>query len=161
MSKFEPQFFKIGDKLLAYKNRLFEVVQYKLDEGKDKNQIIKELKDEFEPTIDVMKEIECKFFKEADIRKTPGKREWKVLTEKGKPMGTYDSPEDAKTRLQQMEMFKHMKGDIEIEGQDLSKSQVGDDIVVGDEVGEVITNTDTLIQIRLPDGQIKEIPKIK
>ena len=46
----------------------------------------------------------------AIIRKTPGKDEWAVKSHKGKSLGKYDSKAKAEKRLQQVEMFKHMKG---------------------------------------------------
>lgn len=46
----------------------------------------------------------------AIIRKTPGKEEWVVKSHKGKSLGKYDSKAKAEKRLQQVEMFKHMKG---------------------------------------------------
>lgn len=45
----------------------------------------------------------------AIIRKTPGKNEWCVKAKSGKSMGCYNSKAKAKKRLQQVEMFKHMK----------------------------------------------------
>lgn len=41
------------------------------------------------------------------IRKINGK--YVVLSEKGRKMGTYDTEEEAKKRLQQIEYFKHKK----------------------------------------------------
>jgi len=43
------------------------------------------------------------------IKKTPNKQEWCVVSEKGKSMGCYSSEKEAKERLQDVEMFKHMK----------------------------------------------------
>lgn len=40
------------------------------------------------------------------IRKVGSK--WKVMSESGKVLGTYDTEEEAKKRLQQIEMFKAM-----------------------------------------------------
>lgn len=48
--------------------------------------------------------------KSAVVRKVPGKEKWRVLSEKGKSLGEYDSKAKAETRLKQIEMFKHMKG---------------------------------------------------
>jgi hypothetical protein len=42
------------------------------------------------------------------IRKLPNGK-WRVLSEKGRNLGTYNSHEAAKERLKQVEMFKHMK----------------------------------------------------
>lgn len=47
-------------------------------------------------------------FKIAYIRKLPNGK-YRVFSEKGKNLGTYDSHSEAKKRLQQIEMFKHMK----------------------------------------------------
>lgn len=44
------------------------------------------------------------------IRKVPGKNKWRVLSKKGKSLGEYTSKAKAEARLQQVEMFKHMKG---------------------------------------------------
>ena len=46
----------------------------------------------------------------AIIRKTPNKEEWTVMSKKGKSLGKYKSKAKAEERLQQVEMFKHMKG---------------------------------------------------
>lgn len=48
--------------------------------------------------------------KVSTIRKVPGKNKWRVLSKKGKNLGEYGSKEKAEKRLQQVEMFKHMKG---------------------------------------------------
>lgn len=42
------------------------------------------------------------------IRQLPNKK-WRVFSEKGKNLGTFDTKNEAKTRLKQIEMFKHMK----------------------------------------------------
>jgi hypothetical protein len=47
-------------------------------------------------------------YKIAYIKKLPGNK-WRVISEKGKNLGTYDSKEEAEKRLKQIEMFKHMK----------------------------------------------------
>lgn len=40
-----------------------------------------------------------------------GKKKYRVFNEKGtRPFGTYDTLEEAKKRLSQMEYFKHIKG---------------------------------------------------
>ena len=49
------------------------------------------------------------FIRESVIKKTPGKEEWCVESETGKNLGCSDSHGGAKKRLQQVEMFKHMK----------------------------------------------------
>ena len=46
--------------------------------------------------------------KYAIIKKMPDGK-YKILSEKGKHLGTYPSFEKAKKRLKQIEMFKHMK----------------------------------------------------
>lgn len=46
--------------------------------------------------------------KESKIKKLPGKQKWRVLSEKGRNMGTFDSEEEAKKRLKQVEYFKHL-----------------------------------------------------
>lgn len=46
--------------------------------------------------------------KEARIVKTPNKEEYRILSEKGKHLGTYKSRKQAEKRLKQIEMFKHM-----------------------------------------------------
>lgn len=47
-------------------------------------------------------------YKIAYIEKLPN-GQWRVLSEKGKNLGTYDSYQAAKKRLAQVEMFKAMK----------------------------------------------------
>jgi len=46
--------------------------------------------------------------KEAKIKKLPNGK-YRVMAETGRNMGTYDTEKEAKERLQQIEMFKHMK----------------------------------------------------
>lgn len=48
------------------------------------------------------------------IRKQGGL--FKVLSESGKHMGTYKTEEEAKKRLQQMEMWKHLKSKGYVKG---------------------------------------------
>jgi len=48
------------------------------------------------------------FVKNAYIRKLPNGK-YRVFSEKGKNLGTYDSKEQAKKRLRQIEFFKHKK----------------------------------------------------
>jgi len=45
----------------------------------------------------------------AKIKKHPNQSRWTVFSEKGKPMGTYNSHKAAKKRLRQIEFFKHKK----------------------------------------------------
>lgn len=47
-------------------------------------------------------------YKIAYIKKLPGNK-WRVVSEKGKNLGTFDTKEEAQKRLQQVEMFKHIK----------------------------------------------------
>jgi hypothetical protein len=52
-------------------------------------------------------ETQClAFLKEARIRKLPN-GQYRVLSEKGKNLGTYDSFIGARNRLRQVEYFKH------------------------------------------------------
>lgn len=46
--------------------------------------------------------------KTARIVKVPNKNKYRILSEKGKNLGEYDSKEKAEKRLKQIEMFKHM-----------------------------------------------------
>lgn len=46
--------------------------------------------------------------KNSFIKKLPNGK-WRVVSEKGKNLGTFDSKEDATKRLQQVEFFKHKK----------------------------------------------------
>lgn len=56
--------------------------------------------------------IVAALLKEAYIRKTPGKDEWCVFSEKGKNMGCSPSEAGAKKRLQEVEYFKHKEGEL-------------------------------------------------
>lgn len=38
-----------------------------------------------------------------------GKKKYRVVSEKGRNLGTYSTRSEAEKRLQQVEMFKHMK----------------------------------------------------
>lgn len=51
----------------------------------------------------------CNIIKTAFIKKVPGG--WRVMSEKGKNLGTYKTKEEAKKRLRQIEYFKHKKAD--------------------------------------------------
>jgi len=46
------------------------------------------------------------------IRKLPGKNKWRVYSEEGRNLGTYDSLKAAKERLRQVHFFKNKKGSI-------------------------------------------------
>ena len=50
------------------------------------------------------------FNKISYIKKLPNKEKWKVYSETGKSMGTYNSLEKAKNRLKQIEFWKRQKG---------------------------------------------------
>jgi peptidoglycan L-alanyl-D-glutamate endopeptidase CwlK len=77
------------------------------------------------PVIDIIKNIfnksssqqaraeilkEAGIVKIAYIRKIPGNK-WRVFSEKGRNMGTYNSESAAKKRLRQIEFFKHQNAD--------------------------------------------------
>ena len=67
------------------------------------------------PTLDSLKSLfssntESNFLKIAYIRKLPNGK-YRVFSEKGKNMGTYDSKSGAKNRLRQVEYFKHNADD--------------------------------------------------
>ena len=197
MPKVDQAYLKIADKLAEVKNYLYEVVQKKIEEGKEKDTIIKEIKKEFSPNESVICAIENTFFKiayigpginelyeegeisddtyatigkkyremesqivplfgkgkhqsqeeferafaqwiraaypniydrvaskenvdfsdipEVDfskvsyIKKVKDKEKWRVYSESGKNLGTYDSVKDAKSRLKEIEFFKHKK----------------------------------------------------
>lgn len=67
MPKVDQVYLKIADKLAEAKNYLYEVVQKKIEEGKEKDTIIKEIKKEFAPNESVICDIESTFFKTAYI----------------------------------------------------------------------------------------------
>lgn len=50
----------------------------------------------------------------AVIKKLPNGK-YRVLSEKGKNLGTFDSEKEAKSRLKQIEYFKHSKANKEID----------------------------------------------
>lgn len=60
------------------------------------------LADDFEKNCQVL-------IVEARIRKLPNGK-YRVLSEKGKNLGTYNTKNEALKRLKTIEMFKHMKG---------------------------------------------------
>lgn len=68
---------------------------------------------------------ECqKLTKVAFIRKLPNGK-YRVLSEKGKNLGTYNSKEQAKKRLRQVEFFKHKKANIDLtEAEDFTLSSL-------------------------------------
>lgn len=197
MPKVDQIYLKIADKLAETKNYLYEIVQKKIDEGKEKDTIIKEIKKEFAPNESVICDIENTFFKTAYIgsginelyeegeisddtfntigrkyremesqiaplfgqgkyqnqeeferafakwiraaypniydrvasketidlsdipeidfskvsyiKKLKDKEKWRVYSESGKNLGTYDSMKDAKSRLKEIEFFKRKK----------------------------------------------------
>lgn len=56
----------------------------------------------------------CEFLKLSFIKKLPNGK-YRVLSEKGKNLGTYDTKSEAKKRLRQVEFFKHVKGSKDID----------------------------------------------
>ena len=63
MPKYIPVADKIADGLFAAKNRLFDLVQRKIDEGKTEKEVMKELKEGYTADPAVLSEIENVFFK--------------------------------------------------------------------------------------------------
>ena len=63
MPKYKPVAERIAEGLFAAKNRLFELVQRKIDEGKDEKAILKEIKENHTADPAVLSEIENIFFK--------------------------------------------------------------------------------------------------
>ena len=59
--------------------------------------------------IDTTEKKSFTISKTSYIKKLPGKEKWRVYSESGKNMGTYDSMIDAKDRLKNIEFFKHKK----------------------------------------------------
>ncbi len=57
--------------------------------------------------------MEFKFSKIAYIRKLPSGK-WRVYSEKGKNLGTFDTKEDAEKRLKQVHFFKYKKANSNI-----------------------------------------------
>jgi len=66
MPKYKPVAERIAEGLFAAKNRLFELVQRKIDEGKSEKDIMKELKEGHTADPAVLSEIEHTFFKKKD-----------------------------------------------------------------------------------------------
>lgn len=65
--------------------------------------------DDIPELVKHMPEFDFMFAKKAYIQKEPGKEVWNVYSEKGKSLGKgYKSEKEAKERLKQVEMFKHM-----------------------------------------------------
>lgn len=59
-------------------------------------------------------ELHSEFIKNAYIRKLPNGK-YRVYSEKGKNLGTYNTREQAKKRLRQIEFFKHKKAATNID----------------------------------------------
>ena len=69
MPKYKPVAELIAEQIFAAKNRLFDLVQKKIDEGKDEKAIMKELKEGYTADPAVLSEIEQTFFKKkAEIK---------------------------------------------------------------------------------------------
>ena len=66
MPKYIPVADKIADGLFAAKNRLFDLVQRKIDEGKSEKEVMKEIKEGHTADPAVLSEIEHTFFKKKD-----------------------------------------------------------------------------------------------
>ena len=67
---------------------------------------------EVSQTDDSITKVEKKSFKIsrlAYIKKLPGQEKWRVYSESGRNMGTYDSESGAKDRIREIEFFKHKK----------------------------------------------------
>jgi len=58
-------------------------------------------------------EAACDLIKESFIRKLPNGK-YRVFSEKGRNMGTYNTRQEAKKRLRQIEYFKHVKSSSNI-----------------------------------------------
>lgn len=115
--------------------------------------------------------FECSvMFKNAFIKKLPNGK-WKVMSEKGKNLGIYDSKEDAKKRLQQVEYFKHKKADsdssiVDLSGlDDLSYSaimrelrKIGDEEVVRAFLSTYKEIFDGLIVLKSDDAANQALP---
>ena len=70
MPKYRPVADRIADGLFAAKNRMFDFVQQRLNEGKDEKEIMKELKETVTADPSMLAEIEHTFFKKkAEIEK--------------------------------------------------------------------------------------------
>lgn len=172
MPKFTPIYNRIGEKLIEAKNYLYEVVQKKLDEDKDQSTIIKEIKKEFAPNESVICDIENTFFKKANIdisetdfskvsyiKKLPGKNKWRVYSESGKNMGTFDSESAAKKHLSEIEFFKRKKSSKnpyrKLSYNDLNL-QVGDEVQIIKE-STVVFNE---FEMTLPEGVFGVVTKV-
>lgn len=66
MPKYRPVADKIADGLFAAKNRMFDFVQQRLNEGKNEKEIMKELKETVTADPLMLAEIEHTFFKKKD-----------------------------------------------------------------------------------------------
>ena len=80
----------------------------KVVNDKEYKEDIKELKDKGAITEKEIKEVKKEDIdKKSKVVKQDGK--YQAQSEKGKNFGTYDTKQEAKDRVKQMEMFKHMK----------------------------------------------------
>ena len=66
MPKYTPVADKIADGLFAAKNRMFDFVQQRLNEGKSEKEVMKELKETVTADPSMLAEIEQTFFKKKD-----------------------------------------------------------------------------------------------
>ena len=179
MPKFTPIYNRIGENLIKAQNYLYEVVQNKLDEGKDQTTIIKEIKKEFAPNESILCDIENTFFKNANdqnidtsdipeidfskvsyIKKLPGKEKWRVFSESGKNMGTFDSMAKAKKHLKEIEFFKLKKKSTKNPYKKLSYNdlnlQAGSEVQI---IKEAIIVFDKF-EITLPEGAFGVVTKV-
>lgn len=120
----------------------------KLVNDKSKKEIVEDLKDKGHITEKEIKEVKKdNIDKESKVVKQDGK--YQAQSEKGKNFGTYDTKEEAKERVKQMEMFKHMDKKSE------DSNLIG--VTVTYDNGDVIT---TDVNGNQTDEQIKEYFKV-
>ena len=120
----------------------------KLVNDKSKKEVVKDLKEKGHITEEEIKEVKKEDIdKKSKVVKQDGK--YQAQSEKGKNFGTYDTKEEAKERVKQMEMFKHMDKKSD------ASNLIG--VTVTYDNGDVIT---TDVNGNQTDEQIKEYFKV-
>ena len=126
MPKYIPVADKIADGLFAAKNRMFDFVQQRLNEGKDEKEIMKELKETVTADPSMLAEIEQTFFKKKDKSASIAR----IVPTKKASINPYRAKE--------------------VNASWIDDAKVGDQVELNDETGEVTYIGNDKIEVKTP-----------
>ena len=129
MPKYKPVAELIAEQLFASRNRLFELVQRKIDEGKDEKEIMKEIKEGHTADPAVLSEIENVFFKK-------------------KVNAAQEAIASAPKKATKFNPYRTKEEDKKASWIDDAK--VGDQVELNDEIGEVTYIGNDKIEVKTP-----------